>query len=71
MAVGYVHASDRLSQMTGFRLMPRAALQKWQAIPCSYWDVYMRTLGSNALPQPCSPPYPPGTGSFWTANCEG
>ncbi len=45
MAAGYVHASDRLSQMTGFRLMATGRLAEMAGDPLLELDVYMRTLG--------------------------
>ncbi|HOS97795.1 MAG TPA: penicillin acylase family protein, partial [Deltaproteobacteria bacterium] len=45
MAVGYVHASDRLSQMTGFRLMAKGRLAEMAGEPLLELDIYMRTLG--------------------------
>ncbi|HWR68836.1 MAG TPA: penicillin acylase family protein [Desulfomonilia bacterium] len=51
MAMGYVHASDRLTQMVGFRLMAEGRLAEMAGPPMLDLDVYMRTLGLERMAQ--------------------
>jgi acyl-homoserine-lactone acylase len=44
MAVGYVHASDRLSQMIGFKLISEGRLAEMAGPAVLSLDVYMRTM---------------------------
>ncbi|HXK47683.1 MAG TPA: penicillin acylase family protein [Deltaproteobacteria bacterium] len=45
MVMGYVHASDRLAQMAGFRLMAQGRLAEMAGAPMLDLDIYMRTMG--------------------------
>lgn len=45
VAMGYVHASDRFTQMAGFRLMAQGRLSEMAGPPMLDLDIYMRTLG--------------------------
>lgn len=45
MAMGYVHASDRFTQMAGFTLMAQGRLSEMAGPSTIDLDIYMRTLG--------------------------
>ena len=44
MAVGYVHASDRLTQMTGIKLISQGRLAEMAGADALDLDIYMRTI---------------------------
>jgi len=44
MAVGYMHASDRLTQMTGIKLISQGRLAEMAGVDVLDLDIYMRTI---------------------------
>ena len=51
MAMGYVHASDRLAQMVGFKLLAQGRISELTGPATFQVDVYMRTLGLSEAAQ--------------------
>lgn len=49
MAIGYVHASDRLAQMTGFKLLSQGRLAEMAGPVMLDLDIYMRTMNLGAV----------------------
>jgi len=50
-AMGYVHASDRLSQMIGFKLISQGRISEMMGPAGLEIDIYMRTLNLNKVAQ--------------------
>lgn len=50
-AIGYVHASDRLSQMIGFKLVSQGRLAEMAGPAALDLDIYLRTIGLPGIAQ--------------------
>ncbi|MCK7512652.1 MAG: penicillin acylase family protein [Desulfobacterales bacterium] len=72
MAMGYVHASDRLTQMAAIRLMSEGRLSEMAGASMIDLDLYMRTMNLRTnSPEPCSRTSAPRTWPCWSDTAPG